>query len=150
MVKHKPAKSQIKTRPALPKGVKDPYINPKDIMGMKKPALHLVAPISTLHEAMAMMDGAQKYGPYNWRDRNVVASIYVSAAKRHIDLWFEGERVAADSGVHHLGHAKACLGIILDAECMGCLIDDRPSHKDGAYAKALAAMEALIALKKEK
>ncbi len=132
------------------KTTKDPYVNPKDLQGVKKPPLHLVAPVSVLHEAMAMLDGAQKYGPFNWRDKRVVASIYVAAAKRHIDLWFEGEQVAQDSGVHHLGHAKACLGIILDAEAMDCLIDDRPNPCDGAYAKAVAAMEALIASKKEK
>lgn len=115
---------------------KDPYANPKDLQGMKKPPLHLVPPISTLWEAMAMGDGGIKYGPYNWRDKKVVATIYVAAAKRHLDLWLERETYAEDSGVHHLGHAKACCGILLDAEANECLIDDRPTRNEG-YQKAL-------------
>lgn len=118
------------------KTTKDPYVNPKDLLGMKKPPLHLAGPVSTLWEAMAMADGCIKYGPFNWRDKKVIASIYVAAAKRHLDLWFEREQYAADSGVHHLGHAKACCGILLDAEANDCLVDDRPEHNEG-YQKAL-------------
>jgi hypothetical protein len=33
--------------------------------------------------------------------------------------------------VHHLGHARACLGIIIDAESIGALVDDRP-HRGAA------------------
>lgn len=100
--------------------------NPKDILGTKKVSLTCVPPISIAHEARAMMDGARKYGPYNWRDKKVSARIYVDACMRHLLSWFEGEQYAPDSGVHHLGHAKACLGILLDAETTGNLIDDRP------------------------
>jgi len=103
-----------------------PDNNPKSQFGMKKPNLFLVPAIATLHMADAMGDGAVKYGPYNWRENSVAASIYIAAAKRHMDAWVEGERVADDSGVHHLGHAAACLGILLDAEACGNLIDDRP------------------------
>lgn len=130
------------------KNTKNPYVNPKDLQGLMKPPLHLVSPTSVLWEAMAMRDGAIKYGPYNWRDKAVIASIYVAAADRHMKLWFEGERCAPDSGVHHLGHAKACLGIILDAEAMGCLIDDRPDPKDNAYVRAYNEALALIENKK--
>jgi hypothetical protein len=76
--------------------------------------------------ALALMDGARKYGPYNWRDEGVSASTYISAAERHIRAWLDGETDAADSKVHHLGHAIACLAIILDAETIGNLVDDRP------------------------
>lgn len=100
--------------------------NPKDLLGAKKPSLSKIPAVALLWESLAMMDGAGKYDPYNWRANAVVASIYVDAAKRHLDLWFEGQRVADDSGCHHLGHARACLGILLDAESTGNLIDDRP------------------------
>jgi hypothetical protein len=30
--------------------------------------------------------------------------------------------------VHHLAHARACLGIIIDAESIGALVDDRPTR----------------------
>lgn len=103
-------------------------MNPKDAIAATKPQLHLVPPASLIHEARAMENGAKKYGPFNWRhpDRKVNASVYVGAALRHLASWFDGEEVAADSGVHHLAHAKACCGILLDAMETGHLIDDRP------------------------
>lgn len=100
--------------------------NPKDLFGAKKVSISKLPAVAVAHAAHAMMDGAQKYGAYNWRDKEVIASIYVDAAKRHIDNFFEGQRRAKDSEVHHLGHAIACLAIILDAEETGNLIDDRP------------------------
>lgn len=100
--------------------------NPKDLLGAKKPDMTKIPAVALLWESLAMMDGGGKYGPYNWRANKVIASIYVAAAKRHIDEWFEGTRLAEDSGCHHLGHARACLGILLDAEATGNLIDDRP------------------------
>ena len=82
--------------------------------------------IAALHGAHAMMDGARKYGPFNWRDKKVQAHIYVDAALRHIAAWFDGEELADDSKVHHLGHAIACCAILLDAQATDSLIDDRP------------------------
>jgi len=100
--------------------------NPKDILGSKKPDTTKIPAVALVWESLAMMDGAGKYDPYNWRANKVVASIYIAACKRHLDLWFEGEEEASDSGCHHLGHARACLGILLDAQETGNLIDDRP------------------------
>jgi hypothetical protein len=109
--------------------------NPKDLLGVKKPSMTKIPAIALLWESLAMMDGGGKYGPYNWRDNAVIASIYVDALKRHVDAWYEGLRLADDSGCHHLGHARACLGILLDAEATGNLIDDRPivGNSDKAY-----------------
>lgn len=101
--------------------------NPKDLIGIKKPRLSLVPPSSLLYEALAMQDGAAKYGPYNWRLKKVQLSIYVDAAKRHLDSFWDGETLTRDTQVPHLGAAKACLGIIIDALETGCLIDDRPA-----------------------
>lgn len=89
-----------------------------------------------------MMNGTSKYGPYNWRDKAVKASIYVDACKRHIDAWFEGEETATDSKVHHLGHAIACLAIILDAQEIGNLVDDRPLSSP--YPQVLERLNSLI------
>lgn len=100
--------------------------NPKDLIGIRKPRLSLVPPVSILHEALALTNGAEKYGPYNWREKKVQTMIYIDAALRHIESYLDGEEVAKDSGVHHLGHAKACLGILLDAMETGNLIDNRP------------------------
>lgn len=100
--------------------------NPKDLVGNTKVSLSKLPVIAVAHGAMAMMDGASKYGAYNWRDKEVIASIYVDAAKRHLDCWFEGQEAASDSKVHHLGHAIACCAILLDAQAKDKLVDDRP------------------------
>jgi Domain of unknown function (DUF5664) len=113
--------------------------NPKDILGCKKPDTTKIPAIALAWEALAMMDGAGKYGAYNWRANRVIASIYIAACKRHLDLWFEGQEEAEDSGCHHLAHARACLGILLDAQATGNLIDDRPVNESscGALARVM-------------
>lgn len=121
-------------------------VNPKDLFGAVKCDPTKVPPISLFHEAMAMMDGADKYGPYNWRDKPVIASIYVAAGIRHWLAWWDGQELAPDSRAHHLGHNKACAGIILDAQHRGVLIDDRPAHDD-MLANALDEMSATLKLR---
>jgi hypothetical protein len=101
--------------------------NPKDKIGKTKPPLHLIPPSAQIIEAMAMQDGANKYGPYNWREKTVAATVYIAAVQRHLLAWLDGETAANDSGIHHLGHARASLGILLDAEAQGTMVDDRPS-----------------------
>lgn len=100
--------------------------NPKDLIGIKKPPLWLIPGGGLIHTAMAFKDGAKKYEPYNWRDKDVRATVYIDAALRHLHAYLDGEDLAQDSGVHHLGHAAACLFIILDAAGTGNLLDDRP------------------------
>lgn len=114
--------------------------NPKDLLGMKKVRLSLVPPSSIIYQALAMEDGAKKYGPYNWRENAVIASIYVDAAMRHLQSWFDGEENAEDSKKPHLAHALACIGIIVDAKETGNLKDDRPLP--GAAARLIAKLEA--------
>ena len=111
--------------------------NPKDLVGVKKvPNLSVIPSAGLIYEGIAMRYGAYEaplvdgvsfgYGPFNWRKNKVVASIYVDAALRHIMAWMDGEENAEDSGAPHLGHAKACLGILADAIESGNLVDDRP------------------------
>ena len=118
-------------------------MNPKDRIGLKKVPLHLLPTAGLIHEAMAMANGADKYGPFNWREKEVIATVYIAACQRHILAWLDGEECAADSGLHHLGHAKACLGIILDAEATDSLKDDRPAP--GATARLLEKFNAFRA-----
>lgn len=101
--------------------------NPKDLIGVTKvPNLSVIPSASLIYEGLAMQDGAHKYGPMNWRTKKVVASIYIDACLRHVMAWYDGEEYASDSGKPHLGHAKACLGILADAIETGNLVDDRP------------------------
>lgn len=103
-----------------------PDDNPKTALGTAKPSLSVIPPVALFHMGQAMQDGKAKYGLMNWREHKVSSSIYYDAAMRHLMAWWDGENRASDSGVHHLAHAMACLGIILDAEATGQLNDDRP------------------------
>lgn len=116
--------------------------NPKDLYGAEKVSITKLPPVAILHAAHAMMNGASKYGPYNWRDKKVVAGIYIDAAMRHLLSWFEGEELAEDSGVHHLGHAMACAAILLDALATGNLVDDRPGR--GKFVETLQKLNDTI------
>jgi len=116
--------------------------NPKDLLGIKKVPLGQVCPVAMAHESCAMLDGDLKYGFRNWREKHVVARIYIDAALRHISAWSEKEEKAKDSGVHHLAHARACLGILLDAQANGNLIDDRAP---GVYGKVADELSAWVA-----
>lgn len=100
--------------------------NPKDLVGQTKAQMWLIPPASKIAEAEAMTDGARKYGPYNWREKGVRVSVYISAIERHLMDYLDGEDFAADSLVHHLGHIKADCGILLDAIAQGNVVDDRP------------------------
>lgn len=113
--------------------------NPKDSIGKRKVPLSYLCGPSLAHEALAMKDGANKYGRGNFREAPVKATIYIDAALRHIFDWLDGEEFAPDSGVHHLGHAKATLAIILDAMHKGTLIDDRP--EPGTSAGVFKSLE---------
>jgi hypothetical protein len=99
--------------------------NPKDIVGSDKVPLHLWPTTATTLGAMALLDGALKYGRSNFRVVGVRASIYYDAVNRHINAWFEGEDDDPDSGLPHLAHALACLAVIVDAQAAGVLRDDR-------------------------
>ena len=110
--------------------------NPKTQYGLQKPSIGLIPPVALLHEAAAMMNGAQKYGAFNWRGSPVSASTYVHAALRHLLSYWDGEEFDTDpktgAVVHHLGAARACLGILLDARSLGHLVNDRPLAGDTA------------------
>lgn len=105
--------------------------NPKDKVGRSKPPMNLLPAVARIQAALAMRNGAEKYGAYNWRSQPVGTMLYLDAADRHMAAYLDGERAAPDSGVHHIAHAIASLSIILDAEEQGTLIDDRPT-KGGA------------------
>lgn len=122
-----------------PRYTSDDEVNPKTRLGVVKPSLSAVPGTALFHLARAMMDGVDKYGIYNWREKDVPARIYVDAAMRHIVSWADGEEFADDSGVHHLAHAMACCAIVLDALEQGALIDDRgPKGMTPAVLRAMS------------
>ena len=102
--------------------------NPKSAQGAKKFSLRHIPLPARVALCQALEDGMKKYGAANWRETGVAASVYIDAAQRHQEQWWDGgQELAIDSLVHNLGHAMACLAIIIDAQYNGKLIDDRPT-----------------------
>lgn len=100
--------------------------NPKDAIGGKKLPLHLIPGSAKSVMALAFLEGALKYGKYNWRIAGVRASIYLDAMERHLEKFKNGENCDPDTGVPHLGSIMACAAIIIDASLCDQLNDDRP------------------------
>lgn len=100
--------------------------NPKTAQGALKIDLSLVPPSALIAEARVMALGAKKYGAYNWRERTISSRVYTAAALRHIFTWQDGEDIDPESGESHLAHARACLGILIDAKSLDKLNDNRP------------------------
>jgi hypothetical protein len=131
------------TSPAVPtkiSGLKTPGegVNPKDKIGASKVDFTIIPHSAKVQWALAQMDGVTKYGAYNWRVEPVQVMTYLSAAERHLDAFREGEEVADDSLVHHLGHVMACCAIIIDAMAVGKAIDNRPVLGQGSTHMKIA------------
>ena len=105
--------------------------NPKKRIGALKAPMHLIPPVASAHLAIALADGAKKYGPFNYRSEKVNASTYVGACMRHLALYMDGEDASPDSGVNHIAAAMAGLAILLDCMAAGQLVDDRPPATTG-------------------
>lgn len=113
--------------------------NPKTVYGNKKAPIHLFPPVALVRSAEVFRLGAQKYGPYNWREAAVSSTVYYSAAMRHLMQWFDGEEYDEESGQPHLAHVMCCMAILMDAESVGALVDDRPIEgATGVVIKQLA------------
>ena len=96
--------------------------------GMKhdngKPDLSLVPFIAVSTEALALGFGEQKYGRYNYTNGFQVSRL-TAAALRHIYQYNSGETFDPESGLHHIGHARATLAMLLHCEQLGTLRDNR-------------------------
>jgi hypothetical protein len=74
--------------------------------------------------------GADKYGPWNWRETGVCASTYVNAILRHLNAWRDGEDLDPESGISHLAHIACSANILMDAGYCNRLQDDRNKSAD--------------------
>lgn len=100
--------------------------NPKDAIAANKLPLSLVPSTLIEYASLAFLEGALKYGRFNWRVKGVRVSVYIDALTRHVNKYVNGQWADPKTNVPHLASAIACLGIILDANQMGMLTDDRP------------------------
>lgn len=100
--------------------------NPKDAIGCKKLPMDLCPDTITVFASLALLEGALKYGKFNWRIAGVRASIYIAACRRHMTKFNNGEWADPETNIPHLASVIACAGIMLDAWLCGKLVDDRP------------------------
>lgn len=106
-------------------------------------------PALSIEAAKALAQGASKYGPFNWRTGpRITMSLYLAAIRRHLDAFQDGEDDAPDSGISHLAHIAATVGILLDALALGNALDDRVSgpasdllNDQDSHLKAKEAVE---------
>lgn len=104
--------------------------NPKLLVGNTKLGFQSVPSSSIAYLAKAMNDGARKYGEKNWRESEVIMSIYLDATMRHLLSFMDGEDIAEDSKIEHLAHIMANCAIILDGLRLGVVKDDRGASGD--------------------
>ena len=120
--------------------------NPKDNAGSLKPSYSSV-PVPVLYEiGAALTEGKLKYGGYNWRVAGVRTSVYIDAARRHLDAFWEGEDQDPDSGLSHITKAIAGLVVLRDAMLQGTIKnDDRPPVTEANFmADGLDRMAELV------
>jgi hypothetical protein len=101
--------------------------NPKDVIGSRKMPFSVLPWRVLVNIALAMLEGACKYGRHNYRAAGVRASVYFDAVVgRHLTQWWEGEDIDADSQLHHIDKAIAGLMVMRDSMMHGNFVDDRP------------------------
>lgn len=106
--------------------------NPKDAVGIRKLAFSVLPWQVLCRVALAMMEGAAKYGRHNYRASGVRASVYFDAiVARHLTNWWEGNDIDPDSGLHELDKAMAGLMVMRDSILQGNFVDDRPPRGCG-------------------
>ena len=102
--------------------------NPKTGFGVRK-GPQTVIPRNVLAEiGLGMLDGGLKYGTHNYRKSGATASVYIDAAYRHLDDWWEGEDDDPDCAcqLSHITKAITSLIVLRDAMMNGNMHDDRP------------------------
>ncbi len=133
---HRPGLEAAAARPVDPRST-----NPKDLVGRTKPGIRRISPVAILEEGVIMEDGADKYGPFNWQDTPVQATVYIDAIFRHLAAYMTGEMVdpGSKSGGLHLAAIRASAGILIDAHATGNIVDDRP-FKAASAGEAIARL----------
>jgi hypothetical protein len=102
-------------------------MNPKDLEAQTKGKvrLDLLEPEGNRVTAEALAFGADKYGVQNYVKVPIQYRVYLAAIQRHLDALKTGEDVAADSGVHHMGHIAANVHVFMASLAAGVVVDDR-------------------------
>ena len=92
-----------------------------------KAPLDLLEPKANTGTAIAMGDGAKKYGRQNYLTIPIRYRTYLAAIQRHLDAIKDGEDIDPDSasGVHHLDSIGANVHVLRAVIDRDNFIDDR-------------------------
>jgi len=118
--------------------------NPKAAIGIKKAGMSCVPACVLAEVGVAMMDGAAKYGSFNFRESGVRTSVYYDATMRHLLAFWEGEDCDPDSGLSHVTKAITSLVVLRDAMIQGKCTDDRPPKSVPFYAELNAKAAGVV------
>jgi hypothetical protein len=100
--------------------------NPKTLAASTRVPMCLVPDTAMVELSLSFLEGYLKYGLYNWRAVGVSVMEYVSAARRHLGKFVNGQDFDPETLVPELASVMACCAIIIDAKQAGKLNDDRP------------------------
>lgn len=105
--------------------------NPKDSVAVDKVPFFVLSGAFLTELALAMAEGALKYGAHNYREAGVKHTVYTSAILRHLLALMEGENIDPDSQLSHWTKIASCCHVARDAELRGMMTDDRPTGTKG-------------------
>lgn len=82
--------------------------------------------------------GGIKYPEHSWEKGILFSRIY-GALQRHINLFWSGESLDPEDGLHHLAHAMWCLAVLMEYEKnFGDKFDDRSFSLPENYKKTFS------------
>jgi hypothetical protein len=90
----------------------------------EKPRVDLIPSELIFGAGRALKYGADKYGEDNFRE-GIRSRRLVGSLLRHVFKWLDGEDVDQESGLDHLDHAAASLGMLMFMLANRPDLDDR-------------------------
>jgi len=80
-----------------------------------KPRFGLVPPKAEMEVVQVLTHGGDKYGDENWRNCDNWDR-YLDALGRHLNAYRQGQKLDAESRLHHLAHAICCALFLLEKD----------------------------------
>lgn len=100
-------------------------VNPKDAIARLKVPIGMYPNAARIEAALVFAQVASDYGAFNWRNVEVRLSTYLDAIDRHLVALRSGQDNDPESGRPHAAHINACTAILLEAQALRTLVDDR-------------------------
>ncbi len=86
--------------------------------------LELISPVALELLGKVLTFGVRKYEAWNWAKGMLWSRVY-GATLRHLNAWWAGESLDAETGLSHLAHAFCELMFLITYEALGLGTDDR-------------------------